>query len=234
MANWIWALPAFLGGATGGTSNYSSLWTGIGDGNGGELIQAGTEQDVLCSSDCTAQTQQYYLWYEAFPQESQQEITSLVPQPGDLVGVQVAYGPPYSPNVPASFSICDFTQDNCVSFGQSTPAPDNTAEWILERTAQCQNGQLVWPPLADVGNITDDYNGWYDYSADPQQNEPPISQGNPVGYNMVDDAGTVMAIAGPLDSTGDGFELSNNLPGETDSPNPPQSCPPALSAQKSE
>lgn len=50
----------------------------------------------------------------------------------------------------AHFTFCDNTQKQCVVGSQASPAPGNSAEWIVERTQI--NGQL--PELANFGSVT--------------------------------------------------------------------------------
>jgi hypothetical protein len=63
-------------------------------------------------------------------------VTNLTPNLGDSVGSAVYW----SQSTGAEFTLCDFTQNTCVVGSQASPAPDNVAEWIVERTAECVNG----------------------------------------------------------------------------------------------
>jgi hypothetical protein len=142
-----WTVPSVAAGGPGSTTATSSIWPGIGDGISGsdELIQAGTEQDEVCTdvaNECSY-SPNYYFWLEMFPAESQQEVTNLAVGPGDQVGVDAGYDPELSTS--ANFLICNFTKEMCVAGGQESPAaPHPDVEWITERTAEF--GNLV--PLA--------------------------------------------------------------------------------------
>src|ERR1700743_2029659 len=86
-----WVVPSVAAGGPGSTTATSSIWPGIGDGISGsdELIQAGTEQDEVCTdvaNECSY-SPNYYFWLEMFPAEAQQEVRNLAVGPGDTVGV---------------------------------------------------------------------------------------------------------------------------------------------------
>ena len=133
-------------------STDSSMWPGIGGwgATGGDLVQAGTEQDYSCASivhsTCQAPDSSYYFWYEVAPDENQQEITNLAISPGQDVSVEVDYFP--SANL-AAFYICQWwASGSCVDLTQPVAAPvGSTVDWVMERTKV--NNAL--PPLADFG-----------------------------------------------------------------------------------
>ncbi|MDQ2738188.1 MAG: G1 family endopeptidase [Actinomycetota bacterium] len=132
-----WHVPSVK---SNGHAAYSSIWPGIGGNSGtGKLIQDGTEQDVTAGG---AQTD--YFWFEIVPGESQQEVTNLTPRIGDDVETDISWA-----SGTATFAMCDFTHGGCVTGSQSSTAPGNSAEWIVERTQI--NGQL--PQLADFGSV---------------------------------------------------------------------------------
>lgn len=116
-----WTVPAVTG--NGNQPAYSSIWPGIGGMDStNELIQDGTEQDA------TASGQTSFFWFELYPMENEMEIANLVPKPGDDVATHV-----YWANGTADFTLCDYTQNTCVTGSQASPAPGNSAEWIVER-----------------------------------------------------------------------------------------------------
>ena len=132
-----WTVPSVK---TNGKASYSSIWPGIGGYSGtGKLIQDGTEEDASASG---AQTD--YFWYEIVPGENQEEITNLKPKIGDDVTTDIFWA-----SGTADFAICDNTKSTCVTGSQSSTAPGNTAEWIVERTQI--NGKL--PELADFTSV---------------------------------------------------------------------------------
>lgn len=179
---------------------YSSIWPGIGGipqvaGGAGELIQAGTEQNVSASEIPTD-----YFWFEIYPDENQEEITNLIPNPTDSVGALVDY----SADGQAIFTICDYAQNVC-GMASQTPggAPGSSAEMVVERTTI--GGQL--PDLADFNSVALS-DCIYDYVDSPEGGYAyPISfGGEPI--NMTSDGsatGTLLAKPGSLDSSGERF-----------------------------
>jgi hypothetical protein len=152
----VWFVPS-VSGPSGQTSNaFSSIWPGIGTGDNAAdmLIQDGTEQDVSCIEVPCVQSTSYYFWQEAFPQESQEEITNLAVSPGDEVGAIAEYDP--SSNQ-AYFELDNFTSGLGVYDYETTSghdaAPASQAEYILERTADCYPiGGCDYPLLANFGS----------------------------------------------------------------------------------
>lgn len=207
-----WTVPQ-LGAANGfGVTDTSSIWAGIGSGGGGELIQDGTEQDVTCvivnkTSPCQ-RVQTDYFWAELFdndPQqsESQQEVTNLTPNVGDSVGSAVYW----SQSTGAEFTLCDFTQNTCAVGSQASPAPDNVAEWIVERTGECVDGEAVLPSLAPFGTVS---------ISDAGFDETPLgsleytisSGGAPTQINMADSMDTLLAYTSGLGNSGTSFNVT--------------------------
>lgn len=126
-------VPAARGTATA----YSSSWVGVGQGQSlrQPLIQGGSESDALSVS-------RYYLWWELYPENRQQEFTTNV-APGDTVYVHahLSYNDDW-------VVVKDEDTDAGGTYGYSTTSiwPDNTAEWIYERTTV--NG--YYPRLTDA------------------------------------------------------------------------------------
>jgi Peptidase A4 family len=187
-----WTVP-HPGAPSGlGQTDYSSIWPGIGSGDpgGGELIQDGTEQNVSCGSvldGCGNYPQTNYFWFEAFPAESQEEVTNLTPNPGDSVAAAVYW----STSTGAEFTLCDFTQNECVTGTQSVPAPDIWAEWIVERTAECYTpgADAVLPSLTPFGTVNITGAGY---------DETPLGD---LEYTIPDDATTAQIDMYDVDGT---------------------------------
>ncbi len=126
-----WDLP----GATGvaGTDDFSSSWVGIGLGESSSfpLMQAGSESDYLDGTD------QYYLWYEIWPQHSSSTVVDTSVHPGDLVGAHVTVD---NSSAGCDASTCVFLHvwdtttgfNNDYVFGGDW-SNDGHAEWIYER-----------------------------------------------------------------------------------------------------
>jgi hypothetical protein len=153
-AQMFWTVPQLGSAEALGDTDYSSIWPGIGSGVGGELIQDGTEQYVSCGvvlGDCANSGQTNFFWLEAVPADPfEEEVTNLTPNTGDSVAAAVYW----SSSTGAEFTLCDFTQNECVTGSQSVAGPDNWAEWIIERPTLCITGQPVLPSLAPYGNLT--------------------------------------------------------------------------------
>lgn len=210
-----WPVPQVCCDKSG--PDLSSFWPGIGDGSkkGTELIQDGTEQNVSTSGATT-----YYFWFELFPKEAQEEVTNLVPKAGQSVGVSASWG--VSAKGQAEFVICDFTKSKCVIGAQSSPAPDNRAEWIAERTAYCKSGDYWFPALASF-SVAEFSAGYYDLNAE-QKPEFPISHGSPVKSYMVDINGDRLATPGSLGSGGTAFNVIWDDYGTPSEIQPAQPC----------
>ena len=88
--DWVsgaWTVPSVTGESK--TSAYSTIWVGIdGDNNQSDLVQAGTEQDVLYTGSMSAAT--YYGWTEFLPQQpAEVTLTDFSVSPGDNIFIEV-------------------------------------------------------------------------------------------------------------------------------------------------
>ncbi|MDQ4500856.1 G1 family glutamic endopeptidase [Sinomonas sp. ASV322] len=137
-----WGVPAVT--STGSGPAYSSIWPGIGGAGGtsGTLIQAGTEQDVTGGSQST------FFWIEVVPNDPYElRISNLVPAVGDDVAAAVSWN-----NGTAYFTLCDYTQQSCVTAQQTgVAAPGNSAEWVVERPTL---GSGAVADLAGFGTVS--------------------------------------------------------------------------------
>lgn len=166
----------------------SVIWPGLG-GNCStcQLVQDGTLQEV----DVTGQ--QHFFWIEVWPQEGIQTVTNLVPSAGDSVAADVSWS-----GGTANFTLCDYTLATCLSGSQSSPAPTNTAEWIVERPTLAGGG---YPILADWGSVTITGAG---YNIGPGGQ----LQGSAAGAEsatMVNTSGQTLASPGSVSSDGSSF-----------------------------
>ena len=119
-----------LGGLTGAGNTYSALWTGIDGVNDSNLIQAGTEQDVVGGSP------QYGAWWEILP-APETVIPSITVRPGDAISVSIGKGAAPCTSGQWLIAVTDSTADaqgrgspftTCQSYsGQQT-----SAEWVVE------------------------------------------------------------------------------------------------------
>lgn len=120
------AFGTFTVPAAQGTSTaYSSSWVGVGQGLSSRqpLIQGGSESDALGIPT-------YSLWWELYPQNNQQVFSNNV-HPGDTVYVHahLSYNDDW-------VVVKDEKTGAGGTYGLQTTSiwPDNTAEWIFERT----------------------------------------------------------------------------------------------------
>lgn len=136
--NMTWTVPNVTGPSSGNA--VSGIWDGLGAGysTSGELMQAGTEQDV------EGGTPDYYVWWEIYPEYSQVR-TNLSVEPGDVMYVNVQYN--LSKNQ-ASFYIENETSGQYLPRFYETisggTGGHKQAEWIAERTKVGSD----YPPLA--------------------------------------------------------------------------------------
>lgn len=174
------ALPA------GVNSAVSSIWPGLGgDGKTAQLVQDGTVQ--LLNGSGSSYTEQHYFWFEVWPQEGMQEISNLIPNAGDQVAADTSWF-----NGTANFALCDYTQGQCVTGSQSSPAPTDSAEWIVERPT-LDSG---YAPLPNFGTVTFS-NGGYQESANGSL-EYNIASGGGQPWDMENTSNQIMASPGGL------------------------------------
>lgn len=110
------------------SSAYSLTWVGIGgDGpdGGGNLVQAGTEQDTTSNG-----SHLYYAWYEDVPHDPVVQRLSNYPITcGDSMYVEV-----YQVSSSETFYIDDYSSNSYASPSESgNTSNGSTAEWIEER-----------------------------------------------------------------------------------------------------
>ena len=151
--------PNFDGG-----DEYLSIWPGLGGWNGnGTLVQSGTESDIVCPNrsidgTCPERVPRNYFWFEIWPDESQMEVTNLLPNANDDVFTESSW----SGGV-ASFMLCDYTQNLCVKADQSSSQPGSSAEWIAERTAFNGSSDHYLPNFGTInftGSIYQERGSW--------------------------------------------------------------------------
>ena len=136
-----WRIPT-VGGSSGISGTlYSSIWVGLDGLTSGDVVQAGSEQDVAHSGSTFVST--FSLWTEWFPENSQ-TISNATVAAGDLISTSVWVGDSGSGLNPNGgfgwFSLWVTHSDNTqVQYESSTPIPSgvtfvgDSAEFILER-----------------------------------------------------------------------------------------------------
>ncbi|MGA2033989.1 MAG: G1 family glutamic endopeptidase, partial [Thermoguttaceae bacterium] len=136
-----WNVPAVTGGSN--TTAYSAVWVGMD----GATASSPSVEQIGTGSDIVAGQTHYYVWYEMYPQQAMNLVSSLTVAAGDAITASVQY-------VSGQFqlSITDTTQSN-ESFAVSFAAPlaqRSSAEWIVEAPSSA-TGIL---PLADFNSVT--------------------------------------------------------------------------------
>ena len=114
-----WTVPTVTSGSRG--SSYSAVWTGIDGFTNSNLIQAGTEQDVLSG------TPHYDAWWEILP-AAETVIPSVPVGPGDSITVNIH-------QVSGStwfISLSDISTGKSFTTTQTYTGAGTSAEWIVE------------------------------------------------------------------------------------------------------
>jgi hypothetical protein len=184
-----WNVPEIVGAEAGHQS--SALWVGLDGYFLKDLVQAGTEQDVLDQPSGT--TYNYYAWTEVVPNQPEQQRFNV--NPGDTMTVQVwvgdATGDPTLSGNTAWFWVEDFTTNTGAKYStpldgatKGTAFLGSTAEWIMERPclANCKLAPSSWAlaDLADYSNAT----MYYAWVATPTGTVIPYAKAENVRLNM--------------------------------------------------
>jgi hypothetical protein len=127
-----WTIPfaqqAF--GTCTGNWEYSSQWPGFDGFNSGDVLQAGSEADALCSGGTRSQF--YALWFEWYPNASVR-ISNFPINPGDLIGVEVWYS---TGSTHGGAYLVDLTTQQSTTIGFNPPSgtifQGSSVEWIVE------------------------------------------------------------------------------------------------------
>jgi len=125
-ATWIvgqWTVPHVV--APGSGNYYCAAWVGIDGDGSGDVLQAGTESEIVGGSHQT------YAWWEWFP-EYEVQIPNLAVLPGDVMYAMICV----NSKTQASFFLQNATTRAYVAFTKNAPAGTqlvgNSAEWIVE------------------------------------------------------------------------------------------------------
>ena len=139
----------------------STFWVGLDGVNTNDLVQAGTEQDIV-DFPLVGVIYNDYAWTEVVPNQSEQEQFSV--NPGDHMAVTVWVGDSAGNQTPtghtAWFSVVDNTQSQGGTYStplNGTRFSGDAAEWIMERPciANCFGPASGWvfPDLAHYGPV---------------------------------------------------------------------------------
>jgi hypothetical protein len=146
-----WRVPPAIGEVS--TSTYSSVWVGLDGYTTTDLVQAGTEQDVVDTP--IGLLANYFVWTEVLPnQPTEQEQFSV--SSGDLVSANVYVGDStgrINPNGGyAWLAVTDHTTGQAVynvSVKMAATFLANSAEWIVERPLLSSG----FPELSNYGSF---------------------------------------------------------------------------------
>jgi Peptidase A4 family len=217
-ANATWTVPSVVNTVSG----YSSAWVGIGGVNGNGLIQTGTEQDCSTSAATAGEVKfhgpviqdkpttgggkggsggsttcnpVYYAWWETYPTNAEQKITTMTISPGDKMNAVLTQT---TPGV-WTISLYDLTHFQSFSTTVTFNPDQTTAESIIERPALCTGQHCKLTNLADFQTINF------------QESVSGITATSPVAFDadpthtiiyMVDSSSKLMAQPGSLSSPG--------------------------------
>ncbi len=148
----------------------SSLWAGIDGWGNDDVVQCGTEQDVLsvCFGRSCFHVTSYYAWFEWYPAASQM-ITNFPVAPGDTLSVSTSVDATGAVPV-ATFNLRN-DDDGVVAgpiqlSGSTSEFHGTSAEWIMERPslgisltdlADYSSTEISGAYARDSGGATDTY-----------------------------------------------------------------------------
>ena len=139
-----WTVPDVV--APGLGSYYCASWVGIDGDGSGDVLQAGTECDVVSFGFFTAK--QTYVWWEWYPNYEVQ-IANFPVTPGDVMFCAICV----HSETEAGFYLTNLTTGASTSFTKTAPAGThlvgNCAEWIVEAPT-VNGGQSALARYGDV------------------------------------------------------------------------------------
>jgi Peptidase A4 family len=170
-----WHVPE-LTSCESGESTYSAFWIGLDGYFLSELSQEGTEQD--CYYIGTSYYTNYYAWEELLPnQPSEEQITGLAPNPGDIIYSTLWIGNSSGVRTNNGSGCCvwfylnDETQGVYAQFDVAlgrTHFDGKTVEWIMERPgfggSLTQLSDYNYARMLNAQGFTTK-GKWFDYSA---------------------------------------------------------------------
>jgi hypothetical protein len=169
-----WTVPDVV--VSGSGDQYCATWIGIDGDRSSDVLQVGTEQEIIGGAHHT------YVWWEWYPQ-SEVAITNLAVSPGDVMYCLICVHSPTS----AGFYIKNETTGDYVSFNQNAPAGTavvgNCAEWIVE--APTIGGRQA--ALADYAEV------FFDESTAGTRGGVTLDAGSGTTVTMVDASGNTVS-----------------------------------------
>lgn len=119
-------------------SYYASEWVGIDGWGSGDVLQAGTETEIVDIGIFSAT--QVYAWWEWFP-AGEVAITNLHVSPGDVMYCLICVNSTTTATVYISNQSSLVTTSFSITAPKGTSLVGNSAEWIVERPTV--NGSLA-------------------------------------------------------------------------------------------
>jgi len=170
-----WTVPHVLPPANG--DFYCAAWVGI-DGDGSpDVLQAGTECDVVGG------VHEAYVWWEWYP-DYEVQITNFPVTPGDVMYCAICV----HSNTEAGFYLTNLTNGTATSFTKTAPAGTslvgNCAEWIVEAPT-VGGGQSA---LAKYGLV------YFDLCLAGTNDAASLNAGHGTPITMVDGGNTQISI----------------------------------------
>jgi hypothetical protein len=168
-----WRVPAIR--CTRANAN-ASFWTGLGGINTTRVEQAGTQ--ALCRSGHPV----YTSWWQLYPRPA--VPAGIGVRPGDVIAAQVTI----TSGTKVAIDLSDLSTGRHTRITRPDPgAQQNSAEIIAE-----QSGDTIGP-LSDFGAVT--------FTA-ARIDRRPLSQAGAYTLDMIDPAGHLRAIPGPITNGG--------------------------------
>jgi hypothetical protein len=136
---WIegqWTVPNPHAPAVG--NYYASEWVGIDGWGSGDVLQAGTETEIVDIGIFSAT--QVYAWWEWYP-AGEVAITNLSVSPGDVVYCLICVNSTTTATVYISNQSSLVTTSFSITAPKGTALVGNSAEWIVERPSV--NGSIT-------------------------------------------------------------------------------------------
>jgi len=179
-------------------NGYAAFWVGIDGYSSTTVEQTGT------LAVCTGTTVAYYAWWEFYPTNDIQVISTITVSPGDIISTEVVYnGTQFQLKITDETTKKSFSKKGSVSGAQR-----NSAEWIAEAPSS-SSGIL---PLADFGTASfgDDYTeiSATNDATDSSVTGPISDFGADVeAITMVSSSSVVEAVPSALTTDGSSFQV---------------------------
>jgi hypothetical protein len=184
-----WVAPSPSGS---GATSADATWVGIGGVTSNDLIQVGTQNEVLPNG--TVQTS---VFYETLPDTSQ-DISSVTINPGDSVSASITET---SPNE-WTIRLIDNTNGSSFATNVAYDSSLSSAEWIEEEPSYGSTQEM---PLDNFGTVSFTSGG-----ATEDGNTVSITGSQAQALTMVNQANQVLASTSALGNDGNSFSVTRS------------------------